>query len=169
MPFKIQKPPSGLIQFLRMVTGGRAPDALSEQVVPTIEMQEFYASDRFEIVSGVTSVAIGGVNTFVDVEVPSSERWRVHGIGAQLDSWSVTGETAICQPFINIARSQAFWSPIERPFGIPIADTGQAFSVGASVGPFILPPGALVRAINYTDTTGTADLLVVALIERIGA
>lgn len=72
--------PQGLLGLMGLRAneqGLLAPTGLSEMVIPTIELFDFYVSGRLEVITGAAVAAAVGAILFTDLVVPPAEFWYV--------------------------------------------------------------------------------------------
>jgi hypothetical protein len=74
----INRNPLGLLDFLQTQSGGRNPDFLQESVRPTIDIEQFYWSDRMFGAREPISMASGQLEF---IEVPEGEVWKILTMG----------------------------------------------------------------------------------------
>lgn len=77
MAERVNRVPQGLIPLLQLKTGGVTPPAVSDLLAGTIDLTDFYATNRYEMqaVFNNTANAVGNVATLT---VPESEFWLVY-------------------------------------------------------------------------------------------
>lgn len=72
----INRLPWGLLSFLGIKNGGRAPSQLGDLLVPVWNSADLYTQTNSECVDVVANITATGFNTFV--EVSAGEHWLVH-------------------------------------------------------------------------------------------
>lgn len=103
----LQKFPAGLLGLLNLKTLGRAPQAFSGQVVPTIDASEFYGADLFSVTKQGPVQLL--TPSSLSEAVPIGETWRLVGAHVQVNLVpGVEPESAFCALSIGIGRLGGF-------------------------------------------------------------
>ena len=70
----IARRPSGLLDLLLTQQQGKNPSTLGDDLLPVLDLREFYESQRIETVGG--SLSTTAVNQSSTITVPSGQVWR---------------------------------------------------------------------------------------------
>jgi len=98
MPGEINTVPLGLLSLLGLKEQGNAPNALLGQVMPVIDLREFYAAQLVRTATeNVNSTGTGGFTSVGTLLVPQNESWlllnfsafRQLGVGEAIDMATV--------------------------------------------------------------------------------
>ena len=161
---KIQRIPSGLLDALG-ITGGRTPADLAEVVAGTLDLLDFYSSNRMESVSAVeTGIAPSVGSTRSTIDIPLGETWWVRHIGSIAENFTANA-TFLMKPFIRVGG-------VGRGirFGINDASitgtTTEDITVNAPVNMFFPPGSQLGTVVEQTIGAGTVQLVTEAIIVR---
>ena len=137
MSLRISSLPAGLISLLNLQTTGRGPQALLEDISPTLELMQMFVANRVErLEAGPTAVVAGGMNAFA---VPAGELWYVTTLAARL--------TAVV-PGAGSLRAAPGYGPLANvvlaPFaGLSAFTTGETAQWGAPLGLWVSSGGVL--------------------------
>lgn len=69
--------PSGLLDFLSIQAGGRYPQHLAENLVPTFDLANWYFDAQAETVTSAALAQTGAGSASVGFTVPAGEAWSV--------------------------------------------------------------------------------------------
>lgn len=168
----LQKSPYGLLELLRLRTGGKAPDGFAPTLQTTVDATEFYGADLLR--SSTTSSAAGGFPRTASGVVGLSggpggaNRYlQIHGqiaVGAAGGTYMLGtvgvrplgGSSALC---------------VLGTLAVPIAPAGVFMHVVANLPvPLVLPPGTVIECSFNSDATGTDHVATLrTLLQTLGA
>lgn len=145
MPFKIQRIPRGLLEFLS-INGPANPAELEDRVRATLDLTQFYGlTQRQQFVATNAAVAIGA-NLSMTLPV---DKWCVLFAA----SISVSTTATLTQVGIGIALTRgpaAAQQPVSYGFQVVPASAGRAtLNCFVPSYPLLLPPGSLVSGVVY--------------------
>lgn len=163
-PLNIQ--PTGLLSFLQIKNGGRYPQWLGEQLVPTWDLAKHYeATNAQYITSAVANQAAGAQNYLID---PASNYWR-HVLWTSV-LWTglnaadliqadfcigdpTAGTYHVCEPVKPMAVDNAGY---HRVYGLVGAAVMQIRSAAKDIW---IPPGWTLNLLQYSGViTGVPTL-----------
>lgn len=168
MPFNLQKAPQGLLELFRLRTHGSAPPLFGEQVQPTVDVAEFYAADRKQVLTS------GGTVSFF----PFSDSYmfatpvRLHAVGFAF----TTGAAPPPDLFVSMSVITDFGleSAIASWQVVPNAATlvaGNIVRFGLPIPGWVLRPQTVLRARAFASAPAPgADhgLSVTAFVDDLG-
>lgn len=167
MALKVQRRASGLLSALGIVGSGDTPNALAELVSPTMDVQLFFDAGRHEIADASGAAVAAGDN--VTITVPATQAWRVIGLSARF----VAGVGAAPAPsfwcgvrFTGTGNFNVLGFHYEQAVTLSGAGGEEAAAPANLSAPFILGPGAQLRAQLATGAVAGSTLIVVAAIAR---
>jgi len=101
----LQVLPQGLLGFLQIKTAGGFPKTLSQELIPTLDLLEWYAQLNSEtvfsaVINAIVSASASGAN-FPEFNVPNGQVWIAHEYIVSFGV-SATGSATSCQA--NIGR-----------------------------------------------------------------
>lgn len=105
MPWRpIQAQPAGLLGFLQLKNAGRNPEQLSETLLPTMDLVQWYLESDVRLNTGATAALASGtlgqqLTTTTTQVVPSNEQWILRGISIGADL--VAGDAISAAPIIR--------------------------------------------------------------------
>jgi len=85
---RIQRVPTGLLDFLRLRSEGRTPDNLLDDVRATVDVSPNYDLERSVAVTEPINMATGQIEF---IEVPGDEVWKLIALGVMRDAGGTTG------------------------------------------------------------------------------
>lgn len=145
MPSPISRRPAGLLDLLLSQQQGENPDNLGNSVSPTIDLTDFYETDR---VSVATATANFTGLTAVTVTVPAAENWKLYGVSASWTWATANQDLKVKFELRNIPVSEHILASPSLQTSTGATDTGSvAFMLPH---PRIIPPGTLVRCRGET-------------------
>lgn len=164
----LQSSPLGLLGLFRLKVLGRNPDGFGEDVIPVVEVSDFYGAPLLEAVGVSTAVAAAGSAT--TIPVPQGEVWRVHGVGARLDMTAAITATdgigiSIAVDTANAARCQLAQNndrAMVLATGLVLFEASAHFDR-----PLVLRGGTNLVAVNDRVLSAGCQLRIQALIERV--
>lgn len=118
----INRVPLGLLDLLQSKTDGRNPGDMSDQVVPTIDIEPYYLASRasFEFFV-VSTTAVGAI---ANIDVNDSEVWFLYAIDTE---WIAVNIGDIVQLSVELSRFADAPSPLSAvTIFAPPADTAVA-------------------------------------------
>jgi hypothetical protein len=86
---KIQRVPTGLIDFLNLRSQGETPDELSRIVRPVLDISELYQADKHEAVTAPCALNDGTIDT---LQVPNDQLWLLLAVGIIRDAAATPAE-----------------------------------------------------------------------------
>lgn len=161
MPFPLQKVPLGLLQLFALQTNGRLPTEFGEQVVPMVDVADFYGADRL-LPSSISSGA--GAFPRATNTTPIGSTIRVHQITAQLALGAAGAANAYysCQVRLQSPDGIQIGLFPTQLLVAPAAgfNNGAIFDFGGQLPyPRVLPPGwVIATSINSNDPMVAATL-----------
>jgi hypothetical protein len=138
----IQRFPAGLLDILGMQSTGDTPHLIGGEVIPTIDLLDYYLIDRLRGQQATTAnvAAIGGLVT--TVTPPAGEQWLVYGFtGASAALAAATAFTATLAVFRASTGFYQFIGPNVSAANPATYANGVSFSQ-----PFIMRPGDVLAA-----------------------
>lgn len=168
MPFKIQRVPRGLNDFLS-IFGGGTPTEFEDRIQGVLDTTQFYALTQRQFPNGVNAaLAEGGA---IDLTVPANQYWILYGMSMSciktatmtaLELALAIGRTAGAGFEFVTCSSRNF-----SPFGA--TETGGVNLPYVSPYPRILPPGSVLRAgLGILGTDATANCTFTAEVGVLG-
>lgn len=156
MPLPIQALPKGLVAYLDLNTGGAGPQALSDQLIGTLDLSQFfnlYKRERnFE--SGKAAGTSAGGFAFTTLTVPGNEAWLV--INQSISAVLPLGLNAqmACAYQAQSGGAVASYMTGEPVSLATVGIAGALFCKNSEA--FVIPPGAIPAGITLAISAATA-------------
>jgi len=157
MPFKIQRVPRGLLDFLS-ISGGGNPVDLEDRVRAVIELTQFYGLQQMQ--TGLASNAAAAEGTLVPL-VLSAQQWTV--LFAACATVTHTGTMTALAFNVNLTRTGALAMPLAQysDLATVATATGAVQAPWFAPYPLLCPPGSAVGATaTIIGTDATASVTV---------
>lgn len=116
---QINQIPAGFLSLLNAKGNASIPSFFVDQLVPQLDLTQFYLATTKEQIVGVNQAAAVGTLIYTDLQVPTGQIWWVHdmaiacitGVGAAAEfaaAWQMNvGFAALpLGPYVSIAASQ---------------------------------------------------------------
>lgn len=146
MPSPISRRPGGLLDLLLSQQQGKNPPNLSDSVLPTIQMLDFYSTDRQSVET--SSRVYSAVAQSSNIDIPAAEVWRILGFGATW-TWNAVDQSLRIGVQLQRLPSGSFTvGELEGPTTNPINATGLATVSKLCTEPLWLPPGSRIQFLS---------------------
>lgn len=167
----IQVTPAGLLGLLSLKTGGLMPDAMRQDVQPTVPLDAYWlrAKRVFDQVNRGITLAAASYDNFQNyspntITVPETEWWYVH-------SYSVRGNVSGAGASINSLRLAMLWNPVGTQRFRFLGDGGNRENFMTDARPYSLmlaesfwcPPGSQLGFFVGSVSGAGLDMTVVGL------
>ncbi|HET9045165.1 MAG TPA: hypothetical protein VFN70_18550 [Burkholderiales bacterium] len=154
----INRIPPGLLRLLGLQQLGRNPEALTGELVPVIEMREWYLISQLEALTSGPQVPAAGPQNFSQtlaptLVVPQSEWWYVHQFSAQFTN-AAAGPVAGRISATATVNGLAFRGPVTT---VPAIASARTY---ATLDRWWAPPGTVFQVTCFLDAAAPANLSV---------
>lgn len=163
--------PTGLQSLLDNKSLGKNPDALLEDIRPTIDLTDFFIGNKVLSITTETFVGLAAKATEARIQVPPGELWLVFGVSSRMTKSDAGSANAGFVPVVtNIpGDSNFFYELITNTFPSTFnnATNELSSSVGVLSEPLVLrAPVQLATRVNYYEG-GTYNVSTTALYTRL--
>lgn len=156
---QINRPPIGLQSLLGSKNFGQNPSDLSQQVLPTVDLFPFWATQQLRFAKEEQTTAGGDNAPVVSIQVPEGETWAV--ISATMERKLTLSTTNIGMNIaIDDGLTGANWftvAAMDEPLVVTMTNIDRVFVNWTPPILFWLPSGYAIRGINQSDPAEVAD------------